>query len=225
MPCFSLNTLEGDDCLKYKRILVLAPHTDDAELGCGGTIAKLLEEGSEVFIAVFSTAEESVPEGAPADILEKEFYHAMEIMKIPKDNLFVYKYQVRKFSYYRQDILEDLIKLRNVIKPDLVFLPSGSDVHQDHQVIYSEGLRAFKNMSILGYELPWNHITFTSQAFMELNDNHIICKWNALQAYTSQIELNRPYFTKEFMEGLARVRGTQIKKDWAEAFEVLRINL
>ncbi|MFF2446729.1 PIG-L deacetylase family protein [Neobacillus sp. NPDC058068] len=211
--------------MKYKRILVLAPHTDDAELGCGGTIAKLLDEGSEVFIAVFSTAEESVPKGAPNDLLEKEFYHAMEIMKIPKQCLFVYNYQVRKLSYYRQDILEDLIKLKNLINPDLVFLPSGKDVHQDHQVIYSEGIRAFKNLSILGYELPWNHITFSTQAFMELNYHHIVSKWEALQSYTSQIELHRPYFTKEFIEGLARVRGTQINKEWAEAFEVLRINL
>lgn len=211
--------------LKYKKILVLAPHTDDAELGCGGTIAKFLEDGSEVFVAVFSTAEESVPKGSPQDILEKEFYQAMDTMKIPKKHLFVYKYKVRKLSYFRQDILEELVKLRRVIKPDLVLLPSGQDVHQDHQVIHSEGIRAFKNLSILGYELPWNHITFSTQAFMELEYRHIEAKWNALQSYTSQINLRKPYFTKEFIEGLAKVRGTQINKEWAEAFEVLRVHL
>ena len=211
--------------LKYKKILVLAPHTDDAELGCGGTIAKFLEDGSEVFVAVFSTAEESVPKGSPQDILEKEFYQAMETMKISKKHLFVYKYKVRKLSYFRQDILEELVKLRDLINPDLVLLPSGQDVHQDHQVIHSEGIRAFKNLSILGYELPWNHITFSTQAFMELEYRHIAAKWKALESYTSQIKLQKPYFTKEFIEGLAKVRGTQINKDWAEAFEVLRVHL
>ncbi|WNS74818.1 PIG-L deacetylase family protein [Bacillus sp. DTU_2020_1000418_1_SI_GHA_SEK_038] len=211
--------------MKYKKILVLAPHTDDAELGCGGTIAKFLEDGSKVFVAVFSTAEESVPEGSPLDILEKEFYRAMETMKIPKKNLFVYKYKVRKLSYYRQDILEEMVKLRSLIQPDLVLLPSGQDVHQDHQVIHSEGVRAFKNLSILGYELPWNHITFSTHSFMELEYRHIEAKWKALESYSSQIKLQKPYFTKEFIEGLAKVRGTQINKEWAEAFEVLRVHL
>jgi len=46
-----------------RRVLVLAPHTDDAELGCGGTIARLLTDGADVFVAAFSTAEESLPPG------------------------------------------------------------------------------------------------------------------------------------------------------------------
>ena len=50
-----------------KKVLVLAPHTDDGELGCGGTVARLLEEGCEVHFAVFSTCAESVPAGFPAD--------------------------------------------------------------------------------------------------------------------------------------------------------------
>ena len=54
------------------RVLVLAPHTDDGELGCGGTISRMVEEGREVYYAAFSTAAESVPPPFPPDILEKE---------------------------------------------------------------------------------------------------------------------------------------------------------
>ena len=61
-----------------KKVLVLAPHTDDGELGCGGTVARLLEEGCEVHFAVFSTCAESVPAGFPADELKTEFLSAME---------------------------------------------------------------------------------------------------------------------------------------------------
>ena len=54
----------------FKNVLVLAPHTDDGELGAGGTIAKLIEGGAKVTYAAFSTAAESVPDGLPKDILE-----------------------------------------------------------------------------------------------------------------------------------------------------------
>lgn len=60
----------------YKNILVLAPHTDDGELGLGGTINYLIEQGKNVVYAAFSTAEQSVPEGFPKDILKTEVKEA-----------------------------------------------------------------------------------------------------------------------------------------------------
>lgn len=56
----------------FQKVLVLAPHTDDGELGCGGTIHRLIQLGKEVHYVAFSTCEESVPEGFPKDILTKE---------------------------------------------------------------------------------------------------------------------------------------------------------
>jgi LmbE family N-acetylglucosaminyl deacetylase len=205
------------------RVLVLTPHTDDAELGCGGTIARLIEEDVKVFVAVFSTAEESVPEGKAPDTLKREFLEAMPILGVPLANITVYGYPVRRLSYFRQEVLEEMVKLRRAIDPDLVMLPSENDVHQDHQVVHIEGLRAFKDISILGYELPWNHVKFTGQAFVTLKRHHIERKWQALQAYKSQFELKRPYFSSEFVQGLATVRGTQVKAEMAETFEVLRV--
>jgi len=202
---------------------VLAPHTDDAELGCGGTIAKLTESGRDVFVAAFSTAEESLPEGKPPDTLRREFFAAMPALGVPEANLLVYGYRVRHLSYARQEVLEEIIRLRGDLDPDLVLLPSGHDLHQDHQVVFGEGLRAFKHRSVLGYELPWNHIRFDAHAFCVLDARHIERKWEALQAYRTQIELGRPYFTRDFIEGLARVRGTQVQAAFAEAFEVLRL--
>ena len=54
----------------YKNVIVLAPHTDDGEFGCGGTIAKLIGEGKNVYYVAFSTAEDSVPKHLPKDILK-----------------------------------------------------------------------------------------------------------------------------------------------------------
>lgn len=207
------------------KILVLAPHTDDAELGCGGTLARFHAEGKEIYVAAFSTARASLPEGAEPDTLKNEFLASMKILGVPEERLFVHDYQVRMLSYHRQEVLEEMVKLRQVIQPDLVLLPSGSDLHQDHQVVYNEGLRAFKHASIWGYELPWNHVSFSTQAFVTLDQSHLDMKWKMMTTYESQFQKQRAYFTKEFMEGLARVRGVQINEPYAEAFEVVRLKV
>lgn len=203
-------------------VLILAPHTDDAELGCGGSIAKFVEEGKTVFVAVFSTAEDSLPVGMPSDTLKREFCNAMPILGVPPSNLIIYDFQVRRLSYHRQEVLDEMVALKSRLKPELVLLPSGNDLHQDHQVVYAEGLRAFKEISLMGYELPWNHINFSAQAFITLEKKHVNMKWEALQCYTSQLTLDRLYLKRDFIEGIAKVRGVQIKSEWAEAFEVFR---
>ena len=138
-----------------KNILVLAPHTDDGELGLGGTISRLIEDGKKVTYVAFSTAQQSVPEGFPKDILKTEVKQATQTLGIEPENLIIYNYEVRKLGYARQEILEELIRLKKVSDFDLVFIPSLHDIHQDHTTIAQEGLRAFKNTNILGYELIW----------------------------------------------------------------------
>src|SRR3981189_2116951 len=204
-------------------VLVLAPHTDDAELGCGGTFAMLLREGGDVLLAPFPTAEGALPPGAAPTRLRDEFLSSMQVLGIPPDKTFVFGYPVRRLSYFRQELLEELVKLRRQVDPNMVLLPSASDLHQDHQVLNVEGLRCFKDMTVWGYELPWNNIGFPAQAFVTLEPCDLRAKWEALQAYKSQFELARPYFSWEFIEGLARVRGGQVKAPYAEAFEVMRL--
>lgn len=202
------------------KILVLAPHTDDGELGCGGTMAKALEQGAEVWYAAFSTAKESVPEGMRPDILEIEVREATRRLGIDPSRLRIRGYTVRKLSYSRQDVLEDLVALRGETAPDIVIMPSLGDVHQDHSTVAAEALRAFKNTSILAYELPWNNFSFQNQCFSVLEKRHVERKVEALAAYNSQ--KMRKYMTEEYVMSLARTRGVQIGRDYAEAFEVVR---
>lgn len=205
---------------KFKNVFVLAPHTDDGELGAGGTIVKLIEQKANVYYFAFSTAEESVPDGFPKSILKDEVIEATSLLGIPKENVIIYNYQVRKLNYVRQEILEDLIRHRQEITPDLVLMPSLNDIHQDHSTIANEGLRAFKNTTILGYELIWNNLTFSSTSFVKLDRSHIEKKSRALTAYKSQG--NRDYMSKEFIFSLAKARGIQINANYAESFEVVR---
>ncbi len=206
--------------LENKKILVLAPHTDDGELGCGGLISKAVRQGATVFYAAFSTADESVPTTFPSNQLEIEVKQATAIIGIQPENLFIYKHTVRKLNYVRQEILEEMIKLRTQINPDIVILPSRNDIHQDHSTVTAEGIRAFKNCSILGYELIWNNLSFATDYFCVLIEDDIQRKINALAAYKTQE--GKGYMSPDFIRSMATVRGTQINTMYAEAFEVIR---
>lgn len=207
----------------FKNVLVLAPHTDDGELGAGGTISKLIESGAKVTYVAFSTAEESVPDGLPKDILKTEVVKATAQLGIKPENLIIFNYQVRKLSYHRQQILEDLIALRNRSSFDLVLTPSLHDIHQDHSTIAQETLRAFKNTTILGYELIWNNLTFDTKCFVKLEEKHIDAKQKALEQYESQGKRN--YLARDFTFSLAKTRGVQVGAEYAECFEVIRMFL
>ena len=206
--------------VQNNRVLVLAPHTDDGELGCGGTISRMVEEGREVYYAAFSTAAESVPPPFPPDILEKEVREGTQVLGIPAANLLVYKYKVRHLPDMRQEILEELVRIKRDIDPATVFLPSAQDLHQDHQTVHIEGLRAFKTVTVLGYELPWNNLSFDYRHFCVLTREHVQTKITALRCYQSQ--QHRPYTQEEFIWSWARTRGGQIMVEYAEAFDVLR---
>lgn len=203
-----------------KKILILAPHTDDGEFGCGGTINKFINEGHEVFYVAFSACEQSVLPQFPSDILITEVKAATKILGIKPENLILLKYKVRTFNFKRQEILDDIIKLKLKIQPDMVFIPTLTDLHQDHQTIANEALRAFKYITILSYEMPWNNISFNTSSFFKLNDENINSKINALKKYKSQA--HRPYANEEFIKSLATVRGVQINTKYAETFEVIR---
>jgi len=206
-----------------KSILILAPHTDDGELGLGATISKYIRNGDEVTYVAFSTAEQSVPEGFPRNALEVEVKKATNKLGIRAENLIIFHHEVRKLNYVRQDILENLIEIKQKKKYDIVFVPSLHDIHQDHQTIAMEGVRAFKNTTVLGYELIWNNLTFSTECFIEVTEEDVNNKYLALKEYKTQA--GRDYMTREFIFSLARARGVQAGCHYAEAFEVVRLFL
>ena len=205
----------------WQRALVLAPHTDDGEFGCGGTMARLVEEGAAVRYVAFSIATRSLPEGFPPDTLAQEVREATAEIGIPAGSLTVHDFDVRTFPEHRQEILELLIQLWNDWEPDVVFKPSLHDIHQDHQTIAAEGLRAFKRTTILGYEIPWNNLDFAYQAYVALEQRHIERKEAALAKYASQ--QHRRYANPEYVWNLARTHGINVNREYAEVFQVYRL--
>lgn len=205
----------------FKRILVLGAHPDDGELGAGATMARFCEEGKELFYAMFSLCEDSLPTNLPHDTLKKEAIESSEILGLSKSSLIFLNYPVRKFFDYRQEILEDMVRIRKDIRPDLVIMPSNQDLHQDHAVIANEGWRAFKTCSMIGYESVRNNLTFTTHLFLRITKQQLEKKIAAVKSYKSQ--LFRSYFQESFIRSLAEVRGQQTDGELAEAFEVKRI--
>lgn len=205
---------------RFRRVLVLAPHTDDGEIGCGGALCRFAEEGHRVYYAALSHRPPSLPPGMPEDVLRRELLRAAEVLGIPGENVFLFDFPVRSFSAARQEILSAIVDLRDRIGPDLVFLPSPGDMHQDHETVAREGLRVFRKCTLLGYEEPWNNVTFQTRGFIPLEERHIAKKVEALLCYRSQ--RHRIYLNEDFVRSLAVTRGVQIGVPYAEAFEVLR---
>ena len=114
-----------------------------------------------------------------------------------------------------------MIELRNQFSPKVVLLPSMNDTHQDHSVITQEGFRAFKNSTMLGYEMPWNNLSFVTSCFTVLTKQQLEKKIQAVECYKSQG--HKSYASRSFVESLAKVRGVQINREYAEAFELIRL--
>lgn len=191
------------------RALVLAPHTDDAEFGCGGTVAKLVGMGIPVTVLAFSAC------GDPQ--LDAECRDASAVLGATVE---VLNFQHRRLNEQRQEVLDTMIAFGKKVDPTIVFLPNTDDVHQDHQVVAQEGMRAFKRCTLLGYELPWNSFRFQSSAFSILEERHVQAKCTAMLAYKSQ--QHRQYATQDYIFSAARFRGAAIGTTYAEAFQSIR---
>jgi len=195
-----------------KKILAVAPHTDDIELGCGATLHKYRND-YEIDALAISNAQ-PLATGDPVE----EFY---ESMKLIGANASFLDFEPRVMGIHRQELLDKFWNLQQKNKYDIVFCPSSYDTHQDHQAVYNEVFRAFKHCTILGYEMPWNNRTFRTDVFVSLSIEDINVKVKMLDCYKTQLE--RAFMCKEYVMDIARTRGLQVGKKYVESFEAIRI--
>jgi len=110
--------------MSVKTILVLSPHTDDGELGCGASINRYAEEGNTIIHIAFSVCKESLATGLLPDTLATEAKKANAVLGVKPENLLLLDYPVRRFDDNRQSILDEMIALQKQYKPTTVFIPS-----------------------------------------------------------------------------------------------------
>lgn len=193
-----------------KKILFIGAHTDDVELGCGGTVSKMIEQGYNVTCMAFSCCYN--------ETLKEEYVTSMKTLGVHSVGLPSYKN--RTFSTVRQDIL-DLFHSVKHFDYDIIFTHSQNDFHQDHQVIAIETLRAFKHTTIYSYSHPWNTINPSFTCMSEITEEQLNKKIEALNCYKSQV--NKTYMDNDYIKSLAITNGVIAGTKYAEAFECVRV--
>ena len=209
------------DSAQIRRVLIVNAHADDMEFGCGATIAKLIDEGKEVYNLILSLRRKTVPKDFPGQKLIDEAVRAGGIIGVKKENNIIKDYPNRVFPAIRQEILDEIYKTAEKLKPDLVFTTSLDDTHQDHQTTAQETFRALKHTNIVSFGFPWNAVFSRTNLYCAINDEQLEKKIRAINCYNSQ-KPGRPYFEPEYIKSLAIVQGANIKEKYAESFEIVR---
>lgn len=205
-----------------ENVLVLSPHTDDAELGAGGFLHRLTSQNKNVKIVHFSDTMNinGIEHGRE---LRTEALAGAKALGILEQNVVFGDFLTRKFSSQRQEILDFMIQVRQEFRPDLVLCPGSEDKHQDHEVICAETIRAFKSQTILGFDSHWNQRRQDTTALVELGMSDIEAKVAATSSYVSQKD--NLYMHPEAILGQARMRGVARGFKFAEAFQVLQLTV
>jgi N-acetylglucosamine malate deacetylase 1 len=202
------------------RILVVAPHIDDAELGAGGSVRRWTKEGKEVFIVNLSDTS-NIHGRLHGERLRAEAIIAASELGIQESHVQFANFALRNFNTERQAILDHLIQIKNTVQPGIVLGPSIGDIHQDHSVVAFEIQRAFKGLSILGFDTYWNMTIQKCEAVMELSEADLDAKIRALSQYSSQSD--RPYMKSNAVAAQARIRGLPAGFEFAEAFSISQV--
>lgn len=151
----------------------------------------------------------------------QELHEAADILGLKTSNLVIWNYPRRELFKYHSEIRQKLFKLVDELNPDVIFTTTPNDLHQDHSLLGEETVRLFRDRNVLGYEVVNSSTAFWPDFYVELDENSVNRKIEALMKYTSQ--LHRYYFKPEAIESLARTRGVHAHCVFAEAFQVLKM--
>ena len=196
------------------RILCLGAHSDDIEIGCGGTVLRLLESHphAEFCWVVFSADQQRASEARNS---------ATRFLKHGKAKQIIIKdFRESFFPYLGSTIKEYFEHLQRNFSPNLIFTHYRDDLHQDHRVISELTRNTFRNHLILEYEIPkYDGDLGSPNAFVPLEEP--ICRTKLqyiLDGFPSQ--RHRPWFDQETFSALLRLRGMECNamSRYAEAF-------
>jgi len=199
-----------------KRVLFLGAHPDDIELGCGALLNRIVTQ-TEVLCVTLSDNQKN------PDLLQVKSEHerAMEVLGVPGDRVVLGPFTTRVFPDSRQEILEYFLKLRKDFRPDLIFTHSRQDVHQDHNTMTDEALRAFRGITVLGFDVVRSSYGFFPHFLVEVSEENVNKKIEALAQYRTYQD--RYYFNAELTRSIMVRHGALAEAAFAEGFDILRI--
>lgn len=196
--------------------MFLGAHPDDIELGCGALIAHIVNQ-TEVLCATLSDNQKN----PDLSHLVEEHYESMAVLGVPEEQIVLGAFETRRFPHLRQEILEYLIQLKRSFKPEIVFVHTKADIHQDHQTVTEEALRAFRGTSVLGYDVIRSSYGFFPSFLIEVSEADVDKKIAALSKYSTYA--SRYYFEPEITRATLVRNGAICERRYAEGFDILRI--
>ncbi|MGZ8739422.1 MAG: PIG-L deacetylase family protein [Gaiellaceae bacterium] len=202
------------DPTSVSRILCLGAHCDDIELGCGGTLLRLLEAHANLRVdwVVFSSDARRAAEAQAAA--------AAFLDRAAETNVAVEDFRGRFFPYIAIELKEYFDRLGAEVLPDVVFTHHGQDLHQDHRLVSELTYNTFCDHLILEYEIPkYDGDIGRPNVFVQLEASHCQRKADTIyQVFESQRE--KHWFSKETFLSTLRLRGIESKAPggYAEAF-------
>jgi LmbE family N-acetylglucosaminyl deacetylase len=199
-----------------KKVAFIGAHPDDIELGCGALIGQISDR-AEVYCITLSDNQKN----SNLKHLMEEHHQSMSILGVDSDHVIVGNFETRRFPFYRQEILEYLIQFNNTQKPDIVFVHTKADIHQDHGTVTEEALRAFRGTSVLGFDVIRSSYGFFPSFLVEVSEADVEKKLNALAAY--QTYSDKYYFKSDVTRATLIRHGALAQRPYAEGFDILRI--
>ncbi len=220
-----------------KNILILAPHADDEILGCGGAISKYKNLGYCTHVLILTNANIGAPDLYSAKKINLIRDEAKKANKtIGTQKLYFENLPGLNLNQYPTYKISNIIsKYILKIDPEILFIPSANDIHDDHKKIFHASKVAVRpkkknNLKkILSYEVlsetEWNEDekSFNPNYFINLTKNNINKKIKAFLKYKSQVQKFPHPRSREAIFSLSRIRGSQVFMEYAEAFRVEKI--
>ncbi|GAP06553.1 uncharacterized proteins, LmbE homologs [Anaerolinea thermolimosa] len=199
-----------------KRVCFIGAHPDDIEIGCGALIAHIAPH-AELLCVTLSDNQKN-----PALVnLVEEHYRSMAVLGVPEKSIVLGTFETRRFPHFRQEILEYMIQLDRSFNPDIVFVHSRADIHQDHGTVTEEALRAYRGKTVLGFDVIRSSYGFFPQFLVEVTEEDVEKKIAALQEYKTYA--SRYYFAPEITRATLVRNGAIAERPYAEGFDILRI--
>lgn len=199
-----------------KRVLFLGAHPDDIELGCGALIHQIASQ-TEILCVTLSDNQKN----PDLKKVKNEHFESMKVLGVSEQKIMLGPFSTRVFPDSRQDILEYFLKLRKDFKPDLIFTHSKQDVHQDHNTMTDEALRAFRGITVLGFDVVRSSYGFFPNFLVEVTEEDVNKKIEALSEYETYKD--RYYFNSELTRSIMVRHGALAERAFAEGFDILRI--
>jgi len=203
------------------KALFLGAHSDDIELGCGGTILSLLDQGQEleVWWVVFAAS--------PVRRLEAERSAEMFLRGVVKKETIVRDFRESFFPYIGSEIKAYFEELKRFISPDVIFTHFRNDLHQDHRLISELTWNTFRDHLILEYEIiKYDGDLGSPNVFVPLSEEVCVRKMKYLME-NFQSQHSHQWFTEEAFRAMLRLRGLEsnASSKFAEAFYVRKLVL